>query len=261
MALDQALLENAARSDFPPTLRFYRWSPPAISIGRFQDLADVDRAACSVNGVEIVRRPTGGKCILHEKDFTYSLVLPASFSLPRSVIEAYSIICGGILSALGRIGLAAAIQTRRNEDYRQVQGACFSAVTQADLEWNGLKLCGSAQVRRMGALLQHGSILLEDRSQELFCLLRFPDEEQRKQALETYRSRCASLDQTGLVVSWQELADSLLKGFEERFGVAIEPGVLTAEERRRWSELTVSYASTSWLQNAASGSFPEDAGG
>ncbi len=261
MALDQTLLEKAAADGFPPTIRFYCWSPAAISIGRFQDLADIDCDTCSENGVDVVRRPTGGKCILHEADFTYSLVLPRGFDLPHSVIEAYRVICGGILSALSRLGLAAVMQTGQNEDYRQAQGACFSAITQADLEWNGLKLCGSAQVRRKGALLQHGSILLEDHSRELFRLLRFPNEEQRELALETYRGRCASLDQAGISVSWQEVADSFVEGFEESFGIDIEPGTLTAEERRRWSELTIAYGSSSWLQNAASDSFPEDTGG
>jgi lipoate-protein ligase A len=259
MALDQALLEQAAGIAFPPTIRFYRWSPPAISIGRFQDLADIDLDACEENGIDVVRRPTGGKCILHKDDFTYSLILPSSFSLPDSVIEAYRIICGGILSALGRLGLAAAVQTGQSEDYRQVRGACFSAVTQADLEWNGFKLCGSAQVRRKGAVLQHGSILLEDRSQELFRLLRFTSEEQRQLALETYRSRCISLDQTGIKVTWHEVSVSFVEGFQERFDVAIEKGGLTADEERRWSELTTGYGSSIWLENADSDLFPGSA--
>ena len=99
MALDQAVLEAALRRGFLPTLRFYRWSPPALSIGRFQPLEDIDVEACDARGIEVTRRPTGGKSILHLDDFTYSVVFPPGSNLPENVVEAYRLICGGILRA------------------------------------------------------------------------------------------------------------------------------------------------------------------
>ena len=119
MALDQTLLENASQGGFRPTLRFYRWWPAAVSIGRFQPLEDVDVAAAAAEHIDVVRRPTGGKSILHLDDFTYSTVMPRSFPLPEGVVEAYRLICGGILRAFKDLGLDTVLQPRESGDYRQ----------------------------------------------------------------------------------------------------------------------------------------------
>ena len=256
MALDQTLLESAAAGDFPPTLRFYRWSPPALSIGRFQPLSDVDLDSCAARGIEVVRRPTGGKSILHLDDFTYSIVTGPDFPLPGGVVEDYRMICRGILLALKHLGLEAAIQPREGEAYRLAGGACFAAITQADLELSGRKLCGSAQVRRRGALLQHGSILMEDRSELLFALLRFAGEEERKNGLEDFRKRCIALNHTGWSYTWPQVADAFARGFQENFDALIEEGPLTDTEKRRWAVLTGAYGSVQWLENAALEALP-----
>jgi len=257
MALDQALLEAASGDTFPVTLRFYHWVPPALSIGRFQPLSDVDIDACATEHIEVARRPTGGKSILHLDDFTYSIVVPPSFPLPESVVEAYRLISGGILCALRRLGLTAALQSRAREDYRAAGGACFAAATQADLEYDGRKLCGSAQVRRGGAILQHGSIMLEDHSDLLFSLLSFGSEAEMDLQREHYRLRCIAMSQTGENHTWTEMAESFVAGFRETFDVDISQGVLSAREERRWRALTDAYASSLWLDNADSHAFPQ----
>lgn len=256
MALDQALLEAAGADGFRPTLRFYRWSPPAISIGRFQPLDDIDLEACSAAGIDVVRRPTGGKSILHLDDFTYSVVMPRGFPLPEGVVEAYRRICGGIIRALAHIGVEAAVLPG-GENYRHGGGACFAVSTQADLEYSGRKICGSAQVRRGGALLQHGSILLEDRSELLHGLLRFSRERERLECLRLYRERCVALSATGRRAAWTDLSRSFLLGFEETFGVVVEEGALSSEERERWKALSGAYASERWLRNADARALPD----
>jgi lipoate-protein ligase A len=258
MALDQALLESAADEGFPPTLRFYRWSPPTISIGRFQSLDDLDLDACAREGIEVARRPTGGKCILHLDDFTYSITLPRGFTIPDGVVEAYTMICRGILAAFEELGVGAVIQSHEAEDYRGVKGACFSATTHADLEVAGRKLCGSAQVRRNGCMLQHGSIHLEDHSITLFSMLRFDHEEQRACALESYRMRCITLSDSGSTSSWEEVAASFVKGFRRSFRVEIEEGGLSRQEKRRWHELVLFHASPAWLENARLDALPPE---
>lgn len=257
MALDQALLEAASGDLFPVTLRFYRWEPPALSIGRFQPLSDVDLDACATEHIEVVRRPTGGKSILHLDDFTYSIVVPPSFPLPESVVEAYRLISGGILRALQHLGLSAALQSRAHEDYRAAGGACFAAATQADLEYEGRKLCGSAQVRRGGAILQHGSIMLGDHSDLLFRLLRYDSEAEMNFQREHYRIRCIALSQTGIPRSWTDIANAFISGFRETFAADISQGGLSAGERRRWHILTGAYTSSLWLDNAYSHAFPQ----
>jgi len=247
MALDQALLESSLSRGFLPTLRFLQWRPPALSIGRFQDIGDIDLEACAKQNIDVVRRPTGGKCILHLDDFTYSLVFPPGYGLPQNVVEAYAVICEGILSAVKRLGLQAVIQSRDEGDYSRVKGACFAASTQADLEYEGRKICGSAQVRRRGAVLQHGSILLKDRSRLLYGLLRFDSEEQRRGALNKYRRRCVSLEDAGCNASWEDIAESFAKGFSRYFSAQIEEGGLSAWEEARWQELRETYSSRGWL--------------
>jgi lipoate-protein ligase A len=256
MALDQALLEAACGDRFASTLRFYRWSPPALSIGRFQPLSEIDLDACAAANVEVVRRPTGGKSILHLDDFTYSIVLARGFPLPDNVVDTYRLISRGILRALRNLGLEAVLQSRENEDYRAAGGACFAAATQADLACTGRKLCGSAQVRRGGAVLQHGSIMLEDHSDLLFDLLRCGGEEARALGMEQYRLRCIALNQTGRHYSWDDLAASFVQGFHEAFGVDITRGGLCERENARWQSLTRIYTSPRWLENAGLACLP-----
>lgn len=259
MALDHSLLEKAASPRFQPTMRLYRWSPPAISIGRFQPISDIDRRACSGKGIEVVRRPTGGKCILHLDDFTYALILPAGFEVPDKVVDAYAMLCRGILAGLRGMGLEAAIQSRKGEDYARGGGACFAMSTEADLEYNGRKICGSAQLRRGGALLQHGSILLRDRSDLLFELLDFESEEQMASALRDYRLRCTSLEEAGCLLGWDEVSGRFLDGFRSAFGVEIQRGELTREEKAACLKLERAYRSKEWLENADMIPLPREA--
>lgn len=250
MSLDQALLEAASAPGFVPTLRFHIWKPPALSIGRFQDISEVDLDACVREGIDVARRPTGGKGILHLDDFTYGVVLPPSFPLPGGIVESYATLCGGILAALRRLGIEASIKRKAGDRYAHAKGACFAAVTEADLECGGRKICGSAQVRHRGAVLQHGSILMRDHSKLLFKLLRFESPEQRRKALASYRERCVSLDELECPHGWEAIAAAFKDGFEECFGVVLKPGELAEWEEERWRSLLPHYGSQRWLFNA-----------
>lgn len=251
MALDHALLEAAAEHKFVPSLRFFHFEPPALTVGRFQSLDDIDLDACREEGIEVVRRPTGGKSILHLADFTYSLVLPAGFGLPQTVVETYVLLSRGIVIGLEYLGLDAHIECSARGRYRQAGGACFASSTDADLQYNGRKICGSAQLRRQGAVLQHGSILLEDRSELMFRLLHFQDEELRRQALRQYRQNYIPLSDTGRVYTWDQIAYSLQKGFGEGFGANLKGGALTKLEEARWRILSLAYTSPDWLRSSS----------
>lgn len=219
MEFDRALLESASDDGFIPTMRFYRFRPSALTIGRFQDLAEIDLHACREHGIEVARRPTGGKAILHLDDFTYSVVLPAQAGLPENTLEAYAILSRGIILALQSLGLYTAITINGDRGYMKAGGACFAATTGADLKYEGRKICGSAQLRRHGALLQHGSILIKDHSQLLFKLLRFQDSMSRERARERYESAYLPLNATGLDVSWRDLTLAFQQGFSEAFDI------------------------------------------
>jgi len=165
MAADERLLTEAARSGGPPVLRFYSWSPPAVSLGRFQDEASaVRRDSCSSRGVDIVRRVTGGRAVLHHRELTYSIVSCADNDLfPNNVIGTYRVIAQGLLSGLRLLGVPAELASRRHaptQDAGRVP-ACFAAPSPYEVLVRGRKLVGSAQRRLPTAFLQHGSVLIE----------------------------------------------------------------------------------------------------
>lgn len=155
MAADEAMLSSVA-AGASPTLRLYRWAPPALSLGRFQPDDDVDRAACARFGVEVVRRPTGGQGLLHGGDLTYAVAMPRPAGAAGGVDAVYGLFAGAIITGLASLGVAAEI-ARHDGPAGPV---CFAGQQGADLRVGDRKLCGSAQVRRDGAVLQHGSILL-----------------------------------------------------------------------------------------------------
>jgi lipoate-protein ligase A len=156
MAADGALLEGVAAGD-APALRLYRWSPPALSLGRFQPDDHVDGAACARLGVDVVRRPTGGRGLLHGGDLTYAVVMPRPAGPAGKVAAVYERLAAGLIAGLAALGVDAAVA--RNEG--PAGPVCFASQQGADLRVGTRKLCGSAQVRLGGAVLQHGSILLD----------------------------------------------------------------------------------------------------
>jgi lipoate-protein ligase A len=168
MAIDEQLLKEAMHGDVLPVLRFYTWDPPAVSLGRFQEEATaVRRDACRDRGVDIVRRITGGRAVLHARELTYSVVSPVNNDLfPNTVTGTYKVIAEGLLAGLLGLGVQAEMANRagmpqaRNSAQAK-EPACFSTPSLYELVVNGRKIIGSAQRRLSGAFLQHGSILIE----------------------------------------------------------------------------------------------------
>jgi lipoate-protein ligase A len=156
MAADRALLD-AVRADGRPALRLYTWAGPTLSLGRFQPDTDVDRAACERLGVEVVRRPTGGKALLHGGDLTYAVALVEPPGRGTSIDAMYRTIARPLIAALASLGVDAAVARHEGPG----GAVCFATQQGADLRVGERKVCGSAQVRRDGLVLQHGSILLD----------------------------------------------------------------------------------------------------
>ena len=157
MAADEALLDEVA-AGAPPALRLYRWSPPALSLGRFQPDDDVDADACARLGVEVVRRPTGGRGLLHGGDLTYAVAMPRPAG-PEGGVDAVYRTPGRRVDRRARP--ARGRRPRWPATTARAGPVCFAGQQGADLRVGDRKLCGSAQVRRAGAVLQHGSVLLE----------------------------------------------------------------------------------------------------
>jgi len=166
MATDQALLDAAVSGAAPPTLRFYTWDPPAVSLGRFQDARGVNEEYARSRGWDVVRRPTGGRGVLHQFELTYSIVLPPSVLAGVGVRTSYSVLVGSLNAGL-RLLLGASVgEPGPDGAARCTTGSsraanCFALASECDTLVPGGKLVGSAQIRKGGALLQHGSILLD----------------------------------------------------------------------------------------------------
>ncbi len=170
MALDEALLESHRLGLSPPTLRFYSWDPPALSIGYAQAASEVNMEACREAGLAVVRRSTGGRAVLHRGEFTYALI--ASDGFPPSIVGTYRQITDMLAEAIARLG--APVSVAPGTLSRSGSPSCFQSATQADLVALGRKLVGSAQTRRDGAFLQHGALMLTQKADEILPLLSRP---------------------------------------------------------------------------------------
>jgi lipoate-protein ligase A len=212
MAFDEALL--AARLP-GPVLRLYAWDGPWISLGWFQKIEEaVDLEGARAQGVGVVRRPTGGKALVHEGDLTYALVLPAGHPLTRaSVVASYRIILRPLLEALGELGIRVQLNAPESRSDRTAV-PCFMERAAESIVVGGRKLCGSAQVRRGGALLQHGSIPLVAPRPERIALL-VPGAS--KAVIERYMERTTWLAREAPAVGASELKMALRRAFLRAF--------------------------------------------
>ncbi|MFA6448196.1 MAG: biotin/lipoate A/B protein ligase family protein [bacterium] len=202
MALDEAILNEAAAGRQRPALRFYTWTPPAVTLGYSQDAGkETDLEACRNAGIQVVRRITGGGAVFHENEITYSLVIPAA-AAPGAIENSYRLICGAI---------AAGLDFLRN-------GFEFSPVN--DIIYHGRKVSGSAQLRRGGMILQHGTVLLDPDIERMFTLLRVPENKFRKHGLESARDRVGGVSEAiGRRIGPEEAAETILKGMNAVFDI------------------------------------------
>lgn len=235
MAVDESILHCSPQLKLP-TLRFYTWDPPALSLGYFQNIKEIDREACQAKGIDIVRRVTGGRAVLHRHELTYSLVMPL-FMLPGTLIETYECISSALARGLKSLGLPAVLSPPRGRVSTET-AACFDAPGSAEITVHGKKAIGSAQTRRGESLLQHGSIPLYNDYRLLTELLHIPEE--KKDRLASLLDRKAtSLGQIGFKIGKREeyqnflspLKQSIARGFEEEFGCTLETQPLTQEEQ------------------------------
>lgn len=232
MAIDEVLLQSKV-----PVLRFYRWRPPAISIGYFQKLEEeIDLEKCRRWGIDYVRRITGGKAVLHDNELTYSFVIFTGL-MPKSVIKSYKVISRAILITLENLGLKAGMKGEVKRS--QKSPLCFNDPSYYEIVVNGKKIVGSAQVRKNGKILQHGSILI-DFDIEKMCSL-FKSEYKISQV----RERVTSLNnELGKEIEFEDLTAVLKKGFEENFDTKLIPDELTRKENALAQEIAATKFST-----------------
>src|SRR4051812_28440949 len=207
MAADEALLDAVA-DGAPPALRLYRWVTPTVSLGHFQPDDDVDRDACDRWGVDVVRRPTGGRGLLHGADLTYAVVISRPAGAAGGVDAIYTMRGGALIAGRARVGGEAEI-ARHDGPAGPV---CFAGQQGADLRVGERKLCGSAQVRRRGAVLQHGSILLTRLPFDETDLLRTRPGAAAV-SRQQLRAATVTLEELGASTDHRTVAHALVEGF------------------------------------------------
>lgn len=245
MALDQTLLESY-RQTGQPTLRFYGWSPPCLSIGLGQRLLrDVDLAACAARGIDVVRRPTGGRAILHDQELTYALVIATNHPLigSSSVVESYRSISEALCRSLALLGVQAALAPRPDRDATK-SAACFDLPGDYEITVRERKLVGSAQRRQQGVLLQHGSILIRADTDQLNVVLHLPGDLDSA----ALNQRLIALDQLiDPAPRFDRIATALTHGFEQAWSITLVPGPITTDEHQRALDLVAEkYGNWAW---------------
>jgi lipoate-protein ligase A len=238
MAVDESLAESV-RAGGPPVLRVYRWSPPCLSLGRNQPSAGYDRAEIARRGLHVVRRPTGGRAVLHHRELTYSVAArQGELGGPR---EAYAAINRALVAGLARLGVPARLQPAGAARAPIPSLApCFEQPVEGEVTAAGRKLVGSAQRADRGVLLQHGSLPIED-DQSAVAELLLPDFDV---APAEPPATLAGL--LGAAPAWDALVDALAAGWRGALGVRLERDALSGEETQRAEGHRARYEDPAW---------------
>ena len=238
MAIDEALLNSKI-----PVLRVYSWKPEAISIGYNQDLQEINLDYCKNNGIDIVRRITGGKAVFHDKEITYSFILPENTNLlPFEVNESYKIIAKALLIALKKININAEI---KKVPERIETPVCFNSSNWYELLVNDKKISGSAQRRMSGKILQHGSMLIDfdyNKNNSLF---------NTTNSFDNLKQRITSIkNETNKIITANKIKEAIKQGCKENFSFEMINDSVTDEEIKLTEKLNQEkYSTEEWNFN------------
>ena len=250
MAVDEAILEAVGRGSSLPTLRLYAWEPPCLSLGYAQPAADVNMEGLTRLGWDFVRRPTGGRAILHTDELTYAVIAP--LHEPRvmgSVLESYSRLAQALLNALQILSLPALARDTYETSSRNTNPICFEVPSNYEITVDGKKLIGSAQARRKEGVLQHGSLPLCGDLARIIEVMKFEENSNEKsEAAHRLLDRATTVEQIlQHPVGWEQAAEAFKAAFERSLNLEFEPDGLSPNELARAEELSrMKYGSDEW---------------
>jgi len=228
MEKDLEIMDQVSCGECPPTLRIYRWSPPALSLGYFQDdrqVVNID--ACKKRGIDVIRRPTGGRAILHCDELTYSIVVPEAhpFINKGGVIDAYLAISRGLVTAFNLLDIVASVVPENEVRPGLSPGSCFDTPSAYEIKIDGKKVVGSAQLRRDGIVLQHGAILFR-LPENLYNGVLKPANHKGEGKFKL-SDRASGLHDLGYNISYETMTRALVKAFS-----MVVPAVFSSQHRR-----------------------------
>ena len=252
MAVDEAVLETVGRGGALPTLRLYAWEPACLSLGYAQPMSDVDLPRLQARGWDVVRRPTGGRAVLHTDELTYSVIAPPDEPrLAGTVLASYHRLADALVEALNllnmRVEVHENVAATRHADANPV---CFEVPSTYEITVDGKKLVGSAQARRKEGVLQHGSLPLSGDITRIIQVLAFPDEASRSRAGERLLVRATTVEAAlKHKVTWEEAAQAIISAFQRVLALQFTHGSLTVDEEKRAEELArIKYGHPSWSE-------------
>jgi len=254
MALDEALLILCQGKDVPPVLRLYQWDPEAVSIGYSQVIEKIlDLRKCKEMNLDVVRRITGGRAVLHDNDLTYSVCSSKDHFdlLGESINETYRRVSQAFLKSLDLLEIKGEWEKKSYRDscptLSGFQKPCFSSSLRYEIKVHGRKLIGSAQRRYKDRFIQHGSIPLKTQNLDLLDLLPEMDQE-RKQMMKTRLERRAVSIQDLLSTDpdISQIVSAIKSGFSSFFSVDPTEVELSAQERKLTEKLIPKYRSEEW---------------
>ena len=238
MAIDEAILKAKIKGRIPNTLRFFRWKPSAVSVGRFQDVSkEVNVENCRKNGVDFVRRISGGGSVYHdyEGEITYSVIVSKKDLETNDIFYAYKLICNGVIEAMKTLGIHADFDPGNLKH-------CPNVLV------NRRKISGSSQSHKGEVLLQHGTFLISVNLERMFTLLRVPWAETCIEVVPIAKKKITSVNQElGSNVSLREAYEALVKGFQKALEIKLVEGKLTSYEENLTENLcTEKFATEDW---------------
>jgi len=251
MALDEVFLTLSAKYETSPTFRIYSWDTPALSLGYAQKSADVNLPELDQRGWQLVRRPTGGRAILHTDELTYSITAPADDPLVAgSLLDSYQRISQILQKGLDRLGVSTAADKEYgdNENQTKANPVCFRVPSNFEITCNGKKLIGSAQARKFGGVLQHGSLPLFGDLTRITQVLNYSSENDRQLACQKLLEHATILEAAaGKFLSFEEVSLALIDAFSINRGVEIILSEPTEREIRLAGELVqTKYGTDDW---------------
>ncbi|HDA2411451.1 TPA: lipoate--protein ligase family protein [Staphylococcus aureus] len=255
MAMDEALLNFVSRGEIDPVIRFYTWNPATLSIGYFQRLQkEIDIYKVKEKGFGLVRRQTGGRGVLHDKELTYSVIVPESHpNMPSTVTEAYRVISQGLLEGFKNLGFDTYFAVPKTPEERQKlkqprSSVCFDAPSWYELVVEGRKIAGSAQTRQKGVILQHGSILQDIDIDELFDMFIYKNERLKLKMKEAFVEKAVAInDISDEHITISQMEEAFEKGFKKGLNIELKPLELTEAQLAEVEELTEKYRSDEWM--------------
>ena len=232
MAVDAAILSAVGRDEAPPTLRLYRWDPPCLSLGYSQPFSDLDQDQLRSRGWDVVRRPTGGRAILHTDELTYAVIGPKTDPrLKGGLMESYRRLSKALFESLIILGLPVQVHSGKNPDSIN-HPVCFENPSDFEITVEGKKIIGSAQARKKEGILQHGTLPLKGDLTRIIQVLKYSNSDQRDQAAGVLLQKAATVKTVlGREVSWDEAATAFQTGFQNSLNLNFAQSDLSSSEK------------------------------